>query len=67
MGRLRDGREQFPLLHVLLQIIDVLPRETTTVERGFSLLNRLKDKTLAECVKSRQIFSNLPALLSLQY
>ena len=40
MGRLRDGRARFPLL----QIVDVLPRQTATVERGFSLLNRLKDK-----------------------
>ena len=44
MGRLCDGRARFPLLHVLLQIVDVLPSQTATVERGFSLLNRLKDK-----------------------
>ena len=44
MGRLRDGRARFPLLQVLLQIVHVLPSQTATVERGFSLLNRLKDK-----------------------
>ena len=44
MGRFRDGRARFPLLQVLLQIVDVLPSQTTTVERCFSLLNRLKDK-----------------------
>ena len=44
MGRLRDGRAQFPLLQVLLQVVDVLPSQTATVERGFSLQNRLKDK-----------------------
>ena len=46
MGRLRDGRAQFPLLQVLLQVVAVLPSQTATVERGFSLciLNRLKDK-----------------------
>ena len=44
MGRLRDGRARFPLLQVLLQVVDVLPSQTATVERGFSLLNRLKDK-----------------------
>ena len=44
MGRLRDGRARFPLLQVLLQIVDVLPSQTATVDRGFSLLNRLKDK-----------------------
>ena len=44
MGRLRYGRARYPLLHVLLQIVDVLPSQTATVERGFSLLNRRKDK-----------------------
>ena len=44
MGRLRDGRARFSLLQVLLQVVDVLPSQTATVERGFSLLNRLKDK-----------------------
>ena len=44
MGRLCDERARFPLLQVLLQIVDVLPIQTATVERGFSLLNRLKDK-----------------------
>ena len=33
MGRLRDGRARFPLLQVLLQIVDVLPSQTATVER----------------------------------
>ena len=33
-----------PLLQVLLQVVDVLPSQTATVERGFSLLNRLEDK-----------------------
>ena len=42
MGRLRDGRARYPLLHVLLQFVDVLPSQTATVERGFSLLNCLK-------------------------
>ena len=31
-------------VEVLLQVVDVLPSQTATVERGFSLLNRLKDK-----------------------
>ena len=44
IGRLRDGRARFPLLQVLLQVVDVLSIQTATVERGFSLLNRLKDK-----------------------
>ena len=46
MGRLRDGRARarFPLLQVLLQVVDVLPSQTATVELGFSLLNHLKDK-----------------------
>ena len=44
MGRLRDARARFTLLQVLLQIVDVLPSQTATVERGFSLLNHLKDK-----------------------
>ena len=38
MGRLRDGRARFPLLQVLLQVVDVLPSQTATVEWGFSLL-----------------------------
>ena len=40
MGRLRDGRARFPLLYVLLrmQIVNVLPSQTATVARGFSLL-----------------------------
>ena len=42
MARLRDGRARCPLLHVLLQIVQ--PSQTATVERGFSLLNRRKDK-----------------------
>ena len=37
MGRFRDGRARFPLLYVLLQIVDVLPSQTATVARGFSL------------------------------
>ena len=39
------GEHDFPaLLQVLLEVVDVLPSQTATVERGFSLLNRLKDK-----------------------
>ena len=44
IGRLRDGRARDPLLQVLLQIVDILPSQTATIERGFSVLNRLKDK-----------------------
>ena len=34
MGRLRDGRARYPLLHVLMQIVDVLPSQTATVVRA---------------------------------
>ena len=47
MSRLRTGRKRFPLLYLLAQIVDVLPAHTACVERGFSLLNRLKDKKRA--------------------
>ena len=47
MSRLRTGRKRFPLLYLLAQIVDGLPAHTACVERGFSLLNRLKDKKRA--------------------
>ena len=32
MGRLRENQARFPVLQVLLQIVDVLPSQTATVE-----------------------------------
>ena len=40
----RASRARFPQLHVFLQIFNALPSQTATVERGFLLQNRLKDK-----------------------
>ena len=38
------GEHDFRYCKFFLQVVDVLPSQTATVERGFSLLNRLKDK-----------------------
>ena len=48
MSRLRTGRKRFPLFYLFAQIVDVLPAHPAWVERGFSLLNRLKDKKTSQ-------------------